>query len=38
MKYLSQTVVLASLVALSGESLAMETRIERSGMLYAKYP
>jgi hypothetical protein len=38
MKYLSRTVALASLVALTGQSLAMETRIERSGMLYAKIP
>jgi hypothetical protein len=38
MKYLSRTVVLASLVAFSGQSLAMDTRIERSGMLYAKIP
>jgi hypothetical protein len=38
MKYLSRTFVLASLVAFSGQSLAMDTRIERSGMLYAKVP
>ena len=38
MKYLSRTVVLASLAAFSGQSLAMDTRIERSGMLYAKIP
>jgi hypothetical protein len=38
MKYLSRILVLASLVAFSGQSLAMDTRIERSGMLYAKVP